>query len=452
MAIFRCASCGSPNVMTDTQSGGVKFDYAKGIVGTVVLGAGGAVAGIKNTTQTVYKCPDCGMILTYCMPQEIKTMIDIGVESAAARKGLTLNGTHLDWDYLVKRYKNIEYGRGEEEIREKRKIAEECEMEQQQLITLIAKKVIERIPEIQTEIELFTINTADKKNLPAYHEHIDELQQVWEEKYLPILEQKEAARAEAKKKTDNERKAKVEKIKRNTELEKKNGVRSSEPLLQEKNELQKRLSSLGLFKFGEKKAIQERLDNIQKLLANIEQEKASYAKVCDRTCDRLVSKAYQESRVQLRQLRLSIEEQYPIEESPAHKHRKGAFLCQMINKAKEGHSFVGWESFASIIIYYTVNVLEELAGGLSIDCGIWCIDTNITAQRFCASDSKAIIEIAMPEMCKAFGVDGRAMSNYGNTLDKASTAVRVEKIIEDTLFDFYGVLRKGNDSFYTTNV
>lgn len=30
MALYRCAACGSPNVVTDTQIGGLKYDYLKG--------------------------------------------------------------------------------------------------------------------------------------------------------------------------------------------------------------------------------------------------------------------------------------------------------------------------------------------------------------------------------------------------------------------------------------
>ena len=29
MALYRCAACGSPNVVTDTQIGGLKYDYLK---------------------------------------------------------------------------------------------------------------------------------------------------------------------------------------------------------------------------------------------------------------------------------------------------------------------------------------------------------------------------------------------------------------------------------------
>ena len=63
MSLHRCAVCGSKNVITDTQSGGVSYNYKKGIVGTAVLGAGGAIAGIENKSQQIFICQDCGITL-----------------------------------------------------------------------------------------------------------------------------------------------------------------------------------------------------------------------------------------------------------------------------------------------------------------------------------------------------------------------------------------------------
>lgn len=107
MALYRCAACGSPNVVTDTQIGGLKYDYLKGAVGTAILGAGGAAAGIKNQQQQVFKCPDCGQTLTYAMPDEIKQTIDMGILSAEARKNAVIQGIPISWDVLNAKYKNI---------------------------------------------------------------------------------------------------------------------------------------------------------------------------------------------------------------------------------------------------------------------------------------------------------------------------------------------------------
>lgn len=113
MALYRCAACGSPNVVTDTQAGGISYNYVKGAIGTVALGVGGAAAGIQSKTQKVYKCPDCGVTLTYCMSQEIKNLIDIGVSSEEARKHLSFAGVPVSWNFFLDKYKNIESGSGD---------------------------------------------------------------------------------------------------------------------------------------------------------------------------------------------------------------------------------------------------------------------------------------------------------------------------------------------------
>ena len=108
MALYRCAACGSPNVVTDTQKEG--YDYIKGAVGTIVLGVGGAAAGVNEKTKKVFKCATCGLTLSYAMPQSLKIAIDIGVASIDAREHLTVDGTPVFWDYLTKKYPNIEHG------------------------------------------------------------------------------------------------------------------------------------------------------------------------------------------------------------------------------------------------------------------------------------------------------------------------------------------------------
>lgn len=106
MALYRCAACGSPNVVADTQNEG--YNYVKGAVGTAILGVGGAVAGINGKAKRVYKCPDCGLTLNKPMSLEIKTAIDIGVSSPETRKYLKLDGIVVGWEVFERKYKNIE--------------------------------------------------------------------------------------------------------------------------------------------------------------------------------------------------------------------------------------------------------------------------------------------------------------------------------------------------------
>ncbi len=114
---YRCASCGSPNVVKDTQTGGVKYNYLKGAIGTVALGVGGAVAGITSDTQEVFKCPDCGLTLTYSLGEPWKSLIDLGNSSIEARKNLKYDGIPVEWKFLKEKYPNIEEGTADLEIR-----------------------------------------------------------------------------------------------------------------------------------------------------------------------------------------------------------------------------------------------------------------------------------------------------------------------------------------------
>lgn len=118
MPLYRCDACGSPNVVREKQTGGIKYDYAKGALGSAILGPGGAAAGITNSTEIVYKCPDCGWTLASPMPESIKTLIDLGVSSLEARGNLKLDGTTVPWEVLTRRFKNIEKGNADRELEE----------------------------------------------------------------------------------------------------------------------------------------------------------------------------------------------------------------------------------------------------------------------------------------------------------------------------------------------
>lgn len=134
MGLYRCAACGSPNVVTDTQTGGIKYDFVKGAIGTIALGAGGAAAGIKNQQQRVFKCPDCGVTLTYPMPEEIKKAIDLGVMSPAARKQTFVGNSLFTWEYLSQTYKNIESEFADRQIAQDAKFGKEFQEEMKEVI------------------------------------------------------------------------------------------------------------------------------------------------------------------------------------------------------------------------------------------------------------------------------------------------------------------------------
>ena len=104
MALYRCASCGSPNVRTEIQVGEIKYNYVKGAIGTVVLGMGGAVAGIENKTQQIYICSDCGANLSYPMPESLKESIDKALIDTKYRSEF------MSWNAIRMHYYNLEEG------------------------------------------------------------------------------------------------------------------------------------------------------------------------------------------------------------------------------------------------------------------------------------------------------------------------------------------------------
>ena len=121
MSLYRCAACGSPNVVVDTVKDGVNFNYGKAAIGTAIFGAGGAVTGFSSDSRMVFKCPDCGLTLTYSMPQELKVTIDAAVLSAEARNHLAISlkghTFPISWDMLKQQYKNIESGYADETLK-----------------------------------------------------------------------------------------------------------------------------------------------------------------------------------------------------------------------------------------------------------------------------------------------------------------------------------------------
>ena len=181
MSMYRCAACGSPKVVQDVQTGGIQFKYLKGAIGDVVLGPGGAVAGIENGQTIVYKCPDCGITLTYPMPSNIKTAIDMGVQSIDARRDLFVDGFLFDWNALKSMFINIESGLADQSIEQEAAISE-------RLLTSFANasredfdKAIDRVRNFWTKTGYYDGSTGgtnttirfSKENPPTLAEYLD---------------------------------------------------------------------------------------------------------------------------------------------------------------------------------------------------------------------------------------------------------------------------------------
>ena len=110
IALYRCAACGSNNVITDKQVTGLSYNQTKGLLGNAILGPGGAFFGFENGAQQIYICKDCNARLTAPMPSDIKLAIDIGVSNPSARYDLSRIGVPLSWNFLTSQYPNIEKG------------------------------------------------------------------------------------------------------------------------------------------------------------------------------------------------------------------------------------------------------------------------------------------------------------------------------------------------------
>lgn len=62
---MRCAVCGSTKIVTETKKEG--YNLKKGIVGSVLFGGIGAIAGTSGNEVSYYHCGDCGQTLNKCM-------------------------------------------------------------------------------------------------------------------------------------------------------------------------------------------------------------------------------------------------------------------------------------------------------------------------------------------------------------------------------------------------
>ncbi len=105
MAQYRCAICGSSKIVVEKKQEG--YNKKKGIWGTILFGAAGAVAGAGGNTVLYYHCGDCGAVLNQPMSATDKDFIDNCLQSPDTF-GLCLRD-------LKKKYKNIEWEEPPEE-------------------------------------------------------------------------------------------------------------------------------------------------------------------------------------------------------------------------------------------------------------------------------------------------------------------------------------------------
>jgi len=96
----RCAICGSKNVVKEFKKEG--YDVTKGVVGTVLVGIPGALAGAGGKDVTYYHCADCGQVMNRPMYQVTSDWIDKLLENPdmwkEALKSEKAMYKNIEWD------------------------------------------------------------------------------------------------------------------------------------------------------------------------------------------------------------------------------------------------------------------------------------------------------------------------------------------------------------------
>lgn len=291
MALYRCAACGSPNVVEDTQKEG--YSYVKGAIGTVVLGAGGAVAGINGKTKKVYKCPDCGLTLNEPMPFEIKTLIDMGVMAPAARKNLQLNGVQIEWEVFTGKYKNIE------------KDSKSC------VATAPASVPVSTHSPKSTETAQPTGETEQGKIVYKVAEiHYAQACKEWAEACMALKDQR---KKEEKELADSQRIKLEAEINNDLDARVRAHTNKKEQYEAEKRAAEAKLASLGVFQLGAKSDTKKKIESLAQMIAgetrSIEEAKQQHKSEMGKVKDKVSKSISAASK--------KISSKYPLPAKPA---------------------------------------------------------------------------------------------------------------------------------------
>ena len=100
MSLYRCAVCGSPNVVKIEKNDG--FSYSKALAGTAVFGTVGAVAGINGKKSYAYSCPDCGTTRPQPMDSVTKEKIDLVMTNPDALAPVLYPNIYNQYSYLYR--------------------------------------------------------------------------------------------------------------------------------------------------------------------------------------------------------------------------------------------------------------------------------------------------------------------------------------------------------------
>lgn len=273
MALHRCAACGSPNVVTDQENDGVQFNYVKGAIGTVVLGAGGAVAGISNKSKLVFKCRDCGVSLSYPLGEPYKTLIDTGVASMAGRQTLNINGFPMSWDTIKSKFPNIESGPADAEVQNR-----------------AAHRRQNKADAVQYLMSLWQRDSADDLTLLQKSEaELDAAHAEWERNKKNLDAQKKEHLQNAIAERENRlHLLTVRKEKEVADIQSKIGMAEVEI-----KKFQEQLAALGIFKFSEKsnikKQIADKMASVGALKTELSKKDAGYSEEIEERQEELQS-------------------------------------------------------------------------------------------------------------------------------------------------------------------
>ena len=347
MALYRCAACGSPNVVTDTQAGGIEYNYLKGAVGTVVLGAGGAAAGIGSKQQRVFKCPDCGMALSYPMQEEVKKAIDLGVIDADARDNLTVWNVPVTWDYLIGKYKHIEEGAGDAMLKIRAEHQAKMAKIQSEINRDIADSILKDFRTLQVELAL----------LSNSENNLDELQAAWEITAKDVLDARQREYDKIQKEEHDTYEKAVDTANKDIQNQIEKLSKANDEMTAETEKLQTELPSLGLFKGKRKKEINERLRQIEEELVANKTKANELAESIVGVDHNLLQKRNDD----LAAHKARIDKEYPLGESPAEHKRKLLETQNWLDEIKTEKTDIGkeWELQQFILYRYIEYMLPN---------------------------------------------------------------------------------------------
>lgn len=219
----------------------------------------------------------------------------------------------------------------------------------------LAEAVLEKLNAIMADLAAY------EKGIDNY----DELQFAWEQASKSVLLNREKALAEAVASLNADIKQQHEQVKSKALANNRKLETKEQSLTAEKEMLTVKLSSLGLFKFAEKKATQNRIEEIEKELAELSKKvadlKSDLQKEIQKLKDTLASRK--------EQLSSEIEKKYPLAESPLDKKSKLEFFRTKFDAIKATQSGATmWLEVAPVIAYGILAAMQDFSDekGISI--------------------------------------------------------------------------------------